>query len=136
MSDCESLHSILLVEDDPDIQVIVRLVLESLGGFQVTVCGSGIEAIAQAPSIRPDLILMDIMMPEMDGLTTLAHLRATPELERTAVIFMTAKAQQRTREELVALGALDIIAKPFDPMTLASDLRRIWSKRYGMLTTR
>lgn len=123
------LQRILMVEDDPDIQAIARLALEALGNFQVHMCSSGREALHHAPTIAPDLILLDVMMPEMDGPTTLGALRTIPQIAHTPVIFMTAKAQRHEIQSYQELGALDVIVKPFDPMTLASTVSQIW-KRY------
>ncbi len=124
------LERILLVEDDPDIQAVAQLALEAVGGFRVTICSSGQEALASAPGFLPDLILLDVMMPEMDGPAILAQLRTSPPTAETPVIFMTAKAQ---RHEIVAyqtLGAAGVITKPFDPMTLPSTLVQIWKSHY------
>lgn len=120
----------MYVEDDPDIQSIATMALESIGGFAVTVCSSGHEALSTiANGAQPDLILLDVMMPEMDGPTTLAALRALPQTASTPTIFMTAKAQPHEIAHLKALGALDVIAKPFDPMLLAQQIRQVWEKK-------
>ena len=120
------LNSILYVEDEADIQAVARLALEAVGGFSVTVCSSGAEAIARAPEVRPDLILLDVMMPGMDGVDTLRALRDIDETAATPVIFMTAKAQQAEIRKFRELGALDVIAKPFDPMALSDRIREIY----------
>ena len=120
------LQRILLVDDEKDIRQIARLSLESLGGFHIDECPSGLEAPAAATRYEPDLILMDVMMPGQDGPTTLKALRAAPGLAHIPVIFMTAKVQPQEVAALRNLGALDVIAKPFDPMTLAQTVRRIW----------
>ena len=120
------LRSILYVEDEADIQAVARLALEAVGGFSVTICSSGAEAVERAPEVRPDLILLDVMMPGMDGVDTLRALRDLPETATTPVIFMTAKAQQSEIHNLRKLGALDVIAKPFDPMALSDRIRDIY----------
>lgn len=120
------LSRILYVEDEPDIQTVGRLALETVGGFMVEVCGSGKQAIETAPDFQPDLILLDVMMPEMDGPTTLRALRDLPETAGTPVIFITAKVQAQEVAQYKAMGALDVIAKPFDPMTLSENVRQIW----------
>lgn len=122
------LNTILMVEDEPDIQTIARLALESLGGFTVHICSSGQEAIEKAPLINPDLILLDVMMPGIDGPTTLRELRKLESLGQTPIIFMTAKVQPQEIEDYKKLGAMDVIAKPFDPMTLADNVRGIWER--------
>lgn len=124
----KALQKILYVEDEPDIQRVVKLALEAMGGMSVIACSSGEEAIARAPSLAIDLILLDVMMPRMDGPTTLDHLRQCPNLAITPVVFMTAKAQPNEIAHFQALGALDVIAKPFDPLLLAKTLRAIWER--------
>ena len=124
-----ALHKILLVDDEADIRQIARLALESLGGFQIEECASGLEAPAAAVRFEPDLILMDVMMPGQDGPATLRALRTTPGLRYVPVIFMTAKVQPQEVTAFRELGALEVIPKPFDPMTLAQTVRRIWESR-------
>lgn len=116
---------ILLVEDDPDIQTIAKLALNSIGGFTVHACSSGREALAAVTACNPDCVLLDVMMPGMDGPSVLKALRALPACANTPVIFMTARVQPSEVAQYKELGALDVIAKPFDPITLADDIRRI-----------
>lgn len=123
------LTRILYVEDDPDIQAIAVMVLETINGFTLEACNSGSDALAKAVQFKPDLILLDVMMPGMDGPATLKGLREFPELATTPVVFMTAKVQPQEVEAYRVLGAVGVIAKPFDPMTLAQELRDIWSKK-------
>jgi CheY-like chemotaxis protein len=123
------LERILYVEDEPDIQAVARLALEHLGGFTVEVCSSGNEALSKIATYTPDLILLDVMMPGMDGPTTLAELRKTAVCAATPVVFMTAKVQPREVAHYLSLGAIDVIPKPFDPMTLADKVRSIWDSR-------
>jgi len=125
----EKLTRILYVEDEPDIQLVARLALETVGGFTVEICSSGGEALSKLPAFRPQLILLDVMMPDMDGPTTLAKLRQLPGSGSTPVVFMTAKAQPQEVSAYKQLGAKDVIAKPFDPMTLASAVLDIWERR-------
>lgn len=120
------LHRILMVEDDTDIQAVAQLSLEAVGGYTVCVCSSGQEAITTTPQFNPDLILLDVMMPDMDGPTTLQALRALPQTAHTPVIFMTAKAQAHEVAYYKELGALGVVTKPFDPMTLASTINDLW----------
>ena len=122
------LNRILMIEDDLDIQAVARLVLETLGGFTVEVCSRGQEALETAPVFRPDMILLDVMMPGMDGPTTLMHLRALPDMEKVPVVFMTAKVMPDEIDHYKTLGALDVIRKPFDPMTLSATLNTIWGR--------
>lgn len=122
------LKKILYVEDEPDIQMIARVALENVGGFELLVCSSGTEAIEKAAAFAPDLLLLDVMMPGMDGPTTLAELRKMPQLANTPVMFMTAKVQPQEVEFLKSLNVADVIAKPFDPMGLANNIRDSWAK--------
>lgn len=121
-----ALQRILYVEDDPSIQLVAKLALEALGGYTVSVCNSGQEALAMAPSLAPDLILLDIMMPGMDGPATLEALRQRPDCASIPIVFVTAKAQPHEVEHYTSLGAAGLITKPFDPMTLSDLVRSIW----------
>jgi CheY-like chemotaxis protein len=123
-----SLQKILFVEDDPDIQMVAQLALEAVGGYTVQMCSSGKEALAVAEQFAPDLILLDVMMPGMDGPTTLIELRKKPSLTQTPVVFMTARVQRHEIEQYLAMGAADVISKPFDPMTLSAQVADIWVK--------
>lgn len=127
----DKLSRILYVEDEQDIQMVARLALEALGGFSVEICNSGEEALKRAPDFQPQLILLDVMMPGMDGPTTLKALRGLPRFTDTPVVFMTAKAQSGEVEGYKKLGAADVIPKPFDPMTLASQVQAIWEHSHG-----
>jgi CheY-like chemotaxis protein len=120
-----TLRRILVAEDDPDIRAVVALALGRVGGLEVTCCADGLAALEAVPSSRPDLMLLDVMMPELDGLETLARLRADPATAAIPVVFMTARVQPRDLETYHARGALAVIAKPFDPMTLAHQLRKL-----------
>lgn len=120
------LEEILYAEDESDIRDIAQIALEDIGGFKVTFCSNGCEAIQKAKDIRPDLIILDVMMPQMDGPTTLRELRKLPYYELIPAIFMTAKIQSDEIAAYKAMGAIDIIAKPFDPMTLSTIIKSIW----------
>ena len=121
------LKRILYVEDEPDIRLIAQMALEAVGGFTVIVCASGPEALSAAPASRADLLLLDVMMPGMDGPSTLKALRELPATADTPVIFMTAKVQAAEVAAYKALGAIDVIPKPFDPMELSGQIQRIWA---------
>ena len=122
------LSRILYAEDEDDIREIALMAMESIGGFTVEACVSGRDLLEKAVTFRPDLILLDVMMPVMDGPATLSHIRNIRELSNVPVAFMTAKVQPQEVENLKALGAIDVIAKPFDPMTLADQIRDVWSR--------
>lgn len=125
----KSLTNILYVEDDLDIQAVAQIALEVVGGFVLKTCSSGAEAIAAIDGgFQPDLLLLDVMMPNMDGPTTLAELRKKATTANTPVIFMTAKVQSSEQDYYFTLGAIGVIAKPFDPMSLSVQVRSLWEK--------
>lgn len=99
-----------------------------VGGYQVMICSGGQEALDKVGGFAPDLILLDVMMPGMDGPATLQSLRADSATAAIPVIFLTAKVQPSEVAHYQALGALNVIAKPFDPMTLATQIRQIWER--------
>lgn len=121
-----SLRRILFVEDDPDIQTVARMALEAIGGFTVLACGSGSEALSRLGEFNPDLVLLDVMMPGMDGPATLAALRQIPAGRDLPVVFMTARVQAQEVAAYREMGAEDVIAKPFDPMMLSEQVSSIW----------
>ena len=114
---------ILHVDDEPDIREVVDMSLALNPEFQVRACSSGPEAIEAAAEWSPNLMLLDVMMPGMDGPTTLHELRKNPQTSKVPVVFMTARAQAREVEQFISLGAQGVISKPFDPMTLASQVQ-------------
>lgn len=120
------LRSILYIEDDDDIREVASLTLRLVAGFEVLTAAGGEEGIVSARTARPDLILLDRMMPGLDGIATLARLRADPETAAIPVIFLTARSQQDEIEDLISKGAAGVVGKPFDPMTLGDSLREIW----------
>jgi two-component system, OmpR family, response regulator len=119
---------ILCVEDEDDIRVVMRLTLEAVGRFTVQCCASGAEAVGVASEFAPDLILLDVMMPSLDGPATLLALRALPGLASTPVVFVTAQVAGDDTANLMALGAIGVITKPFNPMALPGKLREIWAR--------
>ena len=125
----QELKKILYVEDEVDIQKVVKMALEMIGGFEVMVCSSGREALEKAPDFTPDLCLLDVMMPGMDGPATLKALREIDSFSDIPFAFLTAKVQGEEIARFKALGALDVIIKPFDPMTLPDQVKKIWASR-------
>jgi DNA-binding response OmpR family regulator len=125
------LARILYVEDEADIRTIAELALCSLGGFEVRFCADGREALAALPGFAPDLVLLDVMMPGIDGIATLAAMRADPAGREVPVVFMTARTQPADLAHYRSLGALDVITKPFDPMELPDRVRAIWARSDG-----
>lgn len=124
-----TLQRIFYVEDEPDIQAVARLALEAVGGFTVEIAGSGEAALARVAAFQPDLLLLDVMMPGLDGPATLRALRALPAAAQLPAIFITARVQSHEVTELTAAGAIGVIAKPFDPMTLAATIKKLWEAR-------
>ncbi|PXF29267.1 chemotaxis protein CheY [Pokkaliibacter plantistimulans] len=124
------LKRIMHVEDDPSIQAVARVALEVVGGFEVLTCTSGQEALDKVQAFAPDFILLDVMMPGIDGAETLERLRKLVDLTDIPVAFMTAKVQPEEVAYYHSLGASDVIIKPFSPMQLASQVRNIWSKHH------
>ena len=125
------LRRVLHIEDEEDIRTVTKLALEGVGSFIVESCESGAAAVEKAGAFKPDIIVVDVMMPEMDGPATLRALRKLPETADTVVVFMTAKAQIHEIEKFKSLGVAGIIVKPFDPMTLSERILEIWESRHG-----
>ena len=119
---------VLFVDDEPDTCEIASLSLGLDPDFEVRTCNSGAQALAEATGWPPDIILLDVMMPGMDGPTTLERFREQPATSETPVIFVTARTQARDVDRFRGLGAIDVIAKPFDPMTLAKTVREMVSR--------
>jgi CheY-like chemotaxis protein len=114
---------VLIVDDEDDIRRVARLALDRVGGMDVVEAASGREAVRHAEDEAPDAILLDVMMPGLDGPSTLAALRSNPKTAGIPVVFLTAKAMPSEIERLRDLGARGVLLKPFDPVTLASQLR-------------
>lgn len=125
-----TLTKILCIEDEPDIRAIAKLALETVGGLTVETCESGREALGQVAAIAPDLILLDVMMPGMDGPTTFSALREVPAARDIPIVFMTAKVQSSEVERYTQMGAIGVISKPFDPMGLAAAVKDLWAKHH------
>lgn len=118
---------VLHVDDDADILEIANLALEVIGGLTVAQSASGAEALAQVTEFHPDVFLFDYMMPEMTGTELLTELRQIPEFASTPAIFLTAADDADVIQRLRETGDVDVIPKPFDPMTLASQIMAIWN---------
>ncbi len=126
--DASTLERILMVEDEHFIRDIVVIALQTLGGFTVRACASGEEALKEVEAFAPDLILLDVMMPGMDGPTTFSHLRQMPKLAGTPIAFMTAQTNPEEMRGYKELGASGVIAKPFDPVSLPQQVRELWTR--------
>jgi len=121
------LNRICYVEDDEDIQRIVRMSLERVGKMTVAVVGDPTQAIDTMAEFRPDLVMLDWMMPVMDGPTLFRQMKLRPETSALPVVFITARASQPDLDELKTLGAAGTISKPFSPKDLPDQLRAIWA---------
>ncbi len=116
---------VLIIDDDDDIRFIAALSLSRVGGMEVVQASGGREGVTKAQDEKPDVILLDMMMPSMDGSQTLAALRAMPATASTPVIFLTAKTVEAEVERMIALGAAGVLIKPFDARTLPADVRAL-----------
>jgi len=117
-----SVKRILVIDDEDDIREVATVSLETVGGWDVMTANGGAQGIAIAERQQPDAILLDVMMPEMDGPTTLQNLQANAATRHIPVILLTAKVQSADRRRLADLGAKAVLAKPFDPLTLADEV--------------
>lgn len=124
------LKTILYAEDELDIREIAKIALEEIGEFEVIYCKNGLEVLEKAKQCQPDLVLLDVMMPEMDGPTTLRELRKLSYYKSLPAIFMTAKIQPDEIAKYKELGVIDVISKPFDPMKLSATINSIWERYF------
>lgn len=124
----QPLNRVCYVEDDEDIQKIVRMSLERIGKMQVEVVSDPMVAIDVIKAFKPELVMLDWMMPGMDGPTLYRKMQETPGVRDLPVVFITAKASRKELDELRTLGAAGTISKPFAPRDLADQLRAIWNK--------
>ena len=122
------LNRILYVEDDDDIRQVAQLAFEDVGGYHVDYCESGQQALERVAAFEPHLILLDVMMPDMDGIETFQRLRDQGALENVPVILMTAKVHPEEIARYREMGVLDVIPKPFDPMTVSEEIAGIWER--------
>lgn len=123
-----ALARIMYVDDDPDLRAIAEISLHDLGGYDVALCGSGEEALARAEAFMPQIVLLDVTMPGMDGIETFKGLRALAATATTPVVFVSAKVGSHEVHAYLALGAAGVIPKPFDPLLLGEQARRLWSE--------
>jgi two-component system OmpR family response regulator len=126
MMNSTDLRTVLYVDDEPDIRQIVQLALGMTEGLAVHTCDSGEQALDLMQHLKPDLVLLDVMMPGLDGPSVLSRMRTTPALEKIPVVFMTAKAMPPEIARFKQLGAVGVIAKPFDPMQLSQQVLAFW----------
>lgn len=124
----DKIERILYVEDDQDIADVTIMTLEDLGGYDVKHCISGLKALEEIEEYEPDLVLLDVMMPGIDGAETFKCIKQNSNFEKLPVIFITAKSQKNEQEHYVSIGGSGVITKPFDPMTLCSTIETIYSE--------
>ena len=122
------LERILLVDDDEDVRMVAQLALESIGGFTVLACGSAHQALAEATAFRPQLLLVDVMMPDVDGPALVEQLHRDPALAAVPAVFLTARAEPGHLAGYQQRGAVGVVAKPFDPPRLCDDVLAIWTR--------
>src|SRR5579875_3529207 len=116
------MRRILIIDDEEDIREVAALSLETVAGWEVVTAGSGSAGISKARTIKPDAILLDVMMPGMDGPTTFQEMKTIPEIAGIPVILLTAKVQAADQKRFSDLGVARVMFKPFDPLTLAYDI--------------
>jgi CheY-like chemotaxis protein len=121
-----TMQRILLADDEPDILEISRIALETVGGFDVSVCTSGGALLERLVDFEPDIIVVDVLMPDMSGPEVLEEIRRLPEFDAVPVVYLTGMVQEEELKSLRDTGAADVILKPFDPMTLADRINGIW----------
>jgi len=127
----EALQHILCVDDERDILDVAQMCLETVGGYRVSCCNSGNEALQRVRDLHPDIILLDVMMPQMNGPDTLAALQTLPEARDIPVVLMTARIQPSEVKAYMKMGLAAVISKPFDAMTLARQVQTIWDSRHA-----
>src|SRR5262245_61300608 len=122
-----TLTSVFYVDDEPDIREVVELALGLVPGLAVRTCPSGTLALQELPLVMPDLVLLDVMMPGLDGPATFAKMREDDRLKHLPVVFMTAKALPQEVDRFMQLGAVGVISKPFDPVALGTRVQELWA---------
>lgn len=126
MSHNESLERVLYIEDEEDIRIVADIALKTIGGLDTRCCASGPEGLATLETFPAQLILLDVMMPGMDGPSVLSEIRNNEQYQNTPIVFITAKVQADEVDQLLSLGANAVISKPFEPMDMAQKLKYIW----------
>lgn len=118
-------HRILIIDDEDDIREVAAMSLESVAGWEVIMASSGAQGLVRASEYLPDAILLDVMMPGMDGPTTFRELRKNPRTARIPVLLLTAKVQSTDQRRFADLGVEAVLFKPFDPMTLSAEISSV-----------
>ena len=120
---------VLYVEDDENISMVAKLAMRTFSDYEVLHCSSGKDAVAQFSSFAPDVVLLDVMMPEMDGIATFGHLQELESFRQTPVVFMTARVRKEEVAEYMRLGAFGVITKPFDPSALCANIDQLLQEK-------
>ncbi len=122
-------HRILIIDDEDDIREVAALSLETVAGWEVAMASSGAQGVARAAEYRPDAILLDVMMPGMDGPSTFRELKKNPATAKIPVVLLTAKVQSNDQRRFADLGVEAVLFKPFDPLTLSTQIAGVlgWS---------
>ncbi|WP_396586226.1 response regulator [Bermanella sp. R86510] len=123
-----ALNRVMHVDDNESIRLITEMALVDIAGFKLLSCDGGYSALSQAEAFAPELIILDAIMPEMDGLQTLFELRKLPSLTATPVVFMTANVQPSEKQKFLDAGAVAVVEKPFEPMELGDIVREIYTR--------
>jgi CheY-like chemotaxis protein len=118
-------NRILIIDDEDDIREVAKASLELMGGFTVLLASSSHEGLVKAETEQPDAILLDVMLPDIDGTTTFKHLQSNPTTRQIPVILLTAKVQSVDQRRFADLGVMAVIPKPFDPINLASQISEV-----------
>jgi CheY-like chemotaxis protein len=118
-------HRILIIDDEDDIREVAAMSLETVAGWEVMVANSGAQGLTRAAMYKPDAILLDVMMPGMDGPTTFRELQKNPATAKIPVLFLTAKVQATDRARFAGLGIQAVLVKPFDPLTLSTQIANV-----------
>lgn len=126
----KELKKILYAEDEADVQTVVKLTVQTMSDYEIEICDNGKKLLEFVQEYNPDLIMLDVMMPEMDGPTTFKNLQSNEATKNIPVIFITAKAQVHEVEMFKETGALGVITKPFDPVKLCDEIKEIWNNKY------
>ncbi len=121
--------SVVYVEDDPDLRELVEIIFARKAGMQIVALEPDPDVLEQVRKARPDIVMLDVMMPGIDGRTLASAMKTDPELATVPFVFMTAKARPQELEDLRGLGALGVISKPFDPLKLPDEVRRLLAKK-------
>ena len=129
------MFKIIHVDDDRDVREITKMVLELYEEFEVLSCGSGEEALCAIDQFTPDVFLLDVMMPDLDGPQIFEKIRVLPRLAEVPVIFLTVRAAKNQKDELWQIGPLDVITKPFDPLSLASQIKAVLNNMHDATLT-